>query len=161
MSIAGRAWAAFRERVDPRAASLAGLVAVGAYTAVMDLDRQITGSRIDDLILVGRPLVPRRPDLARPVGAVIHAGNGVLLANVYAAIAHSRFPGPPWLRGIAFAMIENCGLYPLAKFSRYHPAVKDGQLDTYWSWPAFVESLPPHVVYGAVVGPLYERWRRR
>ena len=40
-----------------------------------------------------------------------------------------------------------------------HPAIRDGQLDDYWSLPAFVESLPPHLVYGAIVGPLYERFR--
>jgi hypothetical protein len=37
----------------------------------------------------------------------------------------------------------------------------DGQLDDYWTWPAFVESIPPHVIYGLIVGPLYERLRDR
>lgn len=147
--------------VDVGAAARAGIVSVIAYTATMEVDRRLTGSRVDDLILLGRPFVPDRPDLARPVGAAVHLGNGVAIGLAYAALAHARLPGPPWLRGATALMIENTALYPLMRVAgRYHPAMRDGQLDDYWSWPAFAESIPPHLVYGALVGPLYERWRR-
>jgi hypothetical protein len=147
--------------VDVRAAATAGVISVVAYTATMELDRRLTGSRVDDLVLLGRPAVPDRPDLARPVGAAIHLGNGVAIGLAYAALAHDRLPGPPWLRGVTALMIENTALYPLMRvLDGVHPAVRDGQLDPYWTWPAFAESVPPHVVYGALVGPLYERLRR-
>ncbi len=150
---------AFRD-VDTGAAVRAGVISVVAYTAVMETDRRITGSRIDDLILLGRPAVPNRPDVARPVGAVLHLANGAVIGLAYAALAHDRLPGPAWLRGVAALTIENLSLYPVMSVARnVHPAMVDGQLDDYWTWPAFVESLPPHLVYGAMIGPLYEHFR--
>ena len=147
-------------RMDPRAAAVSGVISVVAYTATMALDRRLTGSRIDDLVLLGRPLVPERPDLARRVGLVLHLANGAVIGLAYAAIAHDRLPGPPWVRGATALMIENTALYPLMKAGRdYHPAMRDGQLDDYWTWPAFAESIPPHLIYGVLVGPLYERLR--
>ena len=151
---------AFTRGLDVGAAARAGVVSVIAYTAVMEIDRRITGSRIDDLILLGRPAVPGRPDLARRVGAGVHLVNGAVIGLAYAAVAHDRLPGPPWLRGATALMIENLALYPMMLPLRtLHPAIRDGQLDDYWSLPAFVESLPPHLVYGLLVGPLYERLR--
>ncbi|MBA2754337.1 MAG: hypothetical protein H0U40_07735 [Chloroflexia bacterium] len=147
-------------RVDPRAAVIAGLVSSVAYALVMEVDRKLTGSRVDDLILVGRPFVPRRPDLARRVGAVVHLANGTSLALAYAAFGHHALPGPAWVRGAIFLNLENLALYPVMALDRYHPAVRDGQLQSYWSWPSFAESVPPHVVYGLCVGPLYEALRR-
>ena len=146
--------------VDPRAAALAGLVSSVAYAAVMEFDRRVTGSRVDDLILVGRPFVPGRPDLARKVGAIVHLANGTSLALAYAAFGHDRLPGPAWLRGAVFLNIENLVLYPVMVLDRYHPAVRDGQLQSYWSWPSFAESIPPHVAYGLCIGPLYGALRR-
>lgn len=153
---------ALNRRVDVPAAAAAGAIAVTAYTVVMDGQRNLSGSRVDDLILVGRPFVPDNPELARPVGALVHLANGVVIGTVYALIAHSHLPGPAWLRGMTFISIENAALYPLTKFGKaFHPAMKDGQLDDYWSLPAFVESWLPHLVFGALVGPLYDRFRRR
>ncbi len=157
--VRGLARSLFRD-VDTGAAVRAGVISVVAYTVVMETDRRITGSRIDDLILLGRPAVPNRPDLARPVGAVLHLVNGAVIGLGYAALARDRLPGPVWLRGVAALMIENLSLYPLMSIARHvHPAMRDGQIDDYWTWPAFVESLPPHLVYGALIGPLYERFR--
>ncbi|MGI8642731.1 MAG: hypothetical protein ACR2LS_01250 [Thermomicrobiales bacterium] len=151
---------AFR-RPDIGAAILAGLIASLAYAATMELDRKVTKSKVDDLVLVGRPFVPDRPDLARPVGLAVHLANGTALALAYAVLAHDRWPGPAWLRGALFLNLENLALYPIMLFSNHHPAVKDGQMDNYWTWPAFAESLPPHTVYGLLIGPLYERLRGR
>ena len=146
--------------VDVGAAVRAGAISVVAYTAVMEFDRKISGSRIDDLILLGRPLVSNRPDLARPVGAVVHLANGALIGLGYAALVNDRLPVPAWLRGVTALMVENLSLYPVMRVARnVHPAMRDGQLDDYWTWPAFAESLPPHLVYGALIGPLYERFR--
>lgn len=155
----GRWWRLDSDRRG--AACAAGAVASLAYAATMELDRTLTKSRVDDLILVGRPFVPDRPELARPVGLLVHLANGTALALAYAAIAHERFPGPAWLRGLLFLNLENLALYPIMRLTDHHPAVKDGQLDHYWSWKAFAESLPPHAVYGLIVGPLYERLRTR
>lgn len=146
--------------LNPGAAARAGIVSVVAYTAVMELDRKLTGSRVDDLILLGRPVVPNRPDLARPVGAGVHLVNGATIGIAYATLAHDRLPMPVWLRGVTALMVENLMLYPAMRPLRtVHPAMRDGQLDDYWTWPAFIESLPPHLVYGVMIGPLYDHFR--
>ncbi len=145
--------------VDPRAAALAGLAAGAAFVAVLEADLRLTGRNVDDLIFLGRPLV-RDPRWAKHAGLAIHAANSVALGALYAHLAHDRLAGPPWWRGVLFANVENGLLYPLTVFDRLHPAVRDGQLDRYWSWSAFLQSVPRHVAYGAVVGALYERLRR-
>ena len=145
-------------RGDPKAALIAGLAAGTAYVATMEFDNRLSGINQDDLALVGRPLV-EGPDHARTVGLPIHVFNSVSLALVYAALAHDRFPGPPWFRGALFAMLEDTVLYPLALLERYHPGIRNGEIDRYWNWSAYLLSIPRHVAYGAVLGSLYERLR--
>ncbi len=152
--------AAHSPSVDLRAAALAGLAAGAAFVAVLEADLRVTGRNVDDLVFLGRPLVRDRR-WARRAGLAIHAANSVALAALYARLAHERLAGPPWWRGVLFANVENGFLYPLTVLDRLHPAVRDGQLDRYWSWPAFVQSVPRHVAYGAVVGALYGRLRRQ
>jgi hypothetical protein len=146
--------------VDVRAVAIAGAVAGVAYAATMEIDNRLTGQKIDDLLLLGRPIAAdaRR---ARRVGALIHLSNSVALGVVYAALARDRLPGPPWLRGVIYGNVETTLLYPLAALDRFHPAVRDGQLDRYWTVAAYLQSVPRHVVYGAVLGSLYERLNRR
>lgn len=142
---------------DPRAVALSGLAAGAAFAAVLEADLRLTGRNVDDLIFLGRPLV-RNPEHARLAGAAIHTVNSIALAALYARFA-DRLPGPPWLRGVLFANVENTLLYPLTAIEAFHPAIRDGQLDHYFTWPAFVQSIPRHVAYGAVLGALYARLR--
>jgi hypothetical protein len=136
---------------------VSGLAAGAAFAAVLEADLRLTGRNVDDLIFLGRPLV-KNPQRARRAGAAIHAVNSVALAALYTRFA-DRLPGPPWLRGVIFANVENTLLYPLTAFEKFHPAIRDGQLDHYFTWPAFAQSIPRHIAYGAVVGALYARLR--
>ncbi len=147
------------ESIDPKAVLASGLVAGAAFVAVLEADLRLTGRNVDDLIILGRPFVTE-PRHARAVGGAIHAINSVGLAAVY-ALVESKLPGPPWWRGVLFANAENLALYPITKFEDHHPAVRDGQVDRYFNWPAFWQSVPRHVAYGAVVGVLYDRLRCR
>lgn len=148
-----------RSPIDLPAAAIAGLAGGAAFVAVLEADLRLTGRNVDDLLFLGRPLA-RDPSRARRLGLAIHAANSVLLGVLYARLAHDRLPGPPWWRGVVFANVENALLYPLTAFEDRHPAIRDGQLDRYFSWPAFAQSTPRHVAYGAVVGLLYARLRR-
>jgi len=149
----------WRKQVDVGAAVIAGLAAGATYVATMEIDNRLTGINEDDLKLLGRP-VAADPSLAKLAGVPIHFGNSVALALVYAAVAHERLPGPPWLRGAIFATLEDTLLYPIAKLENLHPGVRDGQIDRYWTLPAYLLSIPRHITYGAVLGILYERLRR-
>ena len=150
--------AASGRSLDLPAIILSGLAAGAAFVAVLEADLRLTGRNVDDLTLLGRPLVRDRR-WARTAGAAIHAANSVALAALYARLA-DRLLGPPWLRGVVFAIVENGLLYPLTAFEDRHPAIRDGQLDRYWTWPAFLQSIPRHVAYGAVLGAVYGRLRR-
>lgn len=148
--------------VDILAAVLAGGAGAAAYLAAMDADLRLVGYNADDLVFLGRPFAGGRREWARPAGLAVHLVNGVGLGLIYALVAERRLSGPAWWRGVAYANIENGLLYPLCAFvDRVHPAVRDGQLDRYWAWPAFGLSVLRHIAYGAALGVAYDRLRRR
>lgn len=147
-------------RVDTRAAVVAGLLGGAAYIVEMEIDLPLFGYNADDLRLLGRPFAPD-PSLNRAVGAAIHMGNSAMFGVAYAALAHDRLPGPPWLRGVVFANVENAALYPLTLLDGYHPGVRDGQIDRYWHRTAFTQAVLRHVVFGAVLGAVYGKLHRR
>jgi hypothetical protein len=141
--------------IDPKQVVIAGLTAGAAFVAVLEVDLRLTGRKVDDLIVLGRPFV-RDPRRARALGGAVHAANAIALAAVYALIERDM-PGPPWLKGVVFANVENLILYPITVFEDLHPAIRDGQVDRYFNWPAFWQSVPRHIVYGAVLGVVHER----
>lgn len=143
------------QAVDPKTVVIAGLAAGAAYALVLEADLRLTGNRVDDFVILGWPFVKRRKP-ARVLGAVIHACNAIALAALYAR-AQSRLPGPPWLKGVLFANIENALLYPITVFEDLHPAIRDGQVDRYLTWPSFWQSIPRHIAYGAILGVLMGR----
>jgi hypothetical protein len=146
-----------RHPLDPKAATISGLAAGAAFVAVLEADLRLTGRNVDDLMVLGRPFI-EEPRKARAVGGAIHAINSLALAGLY-AVLERRIPGPAWLKGVIFANIENVILYPVTVFEDIHPAVRTGQVDRYFNWPAFWQSVPRHVAYGAVLGLVYDRLR--
>ncbi|MFN8592895.1 MAG: DUF6789 family protein [Thermomicrobiales bacterium] len=143
------------KQLDPVAIVVSGLAAGAAFAAVLEADLRLTGRNVDDYIILGRPLARNRND-ARTIGIAIHAVNSIALAAVYAAV-EDHLPGPPWFKGTLFANVENMILYPLTALEDLHPAIQDRQVDRYFNWPAFWQSVPRHVAYGAVLGVLYDR----
>jgi hypothetical protein len=148
------------QRVDLKAATVAGLAAGTVYVATMEVDNRITGQHIDDLKLLGFAFADDAGH-AKLAGIPIHLANAVGLAVVYAAVARRRLFGPPWLRGVVFASVENTLLYPLALLESHHPGIRKGELDRYFSLNAFMQSIPRHITYGAVLGTLYDRLSRK
>ena len=143
--------------VDPKAVMISGLAAGAAFVAVLEADLRLTGRNVDDLMVLGRPFA-EEPTKARAIGGAIHAVNSLALAGLYAMLER-RLPGPAWLKGVIFATVENLILYPITLFEDIHPAIRTGQVDRYFTWPAFWQSVPRHIAYGAVLGVLYERLR--
>jgi hypothetical protein len=149
--------------LDPKAVAISGLAAGAAFIAVLEADLRLTGRYVDDLMVLGSPFVAE-PAQARALGGAIHAVNSLALASLYAMLER-RLPGPAWLKGVVFANAENLILYPVTRFedlhvTRFedlHPAIRTGLVDRYFTWPAFWQSVPRHIVYGLVLGVLYER----
>ena len=146
-----------RRPLDPKAVAISGLAAGAAFVAVLEADLRLTGRNVDDLMVLGRPFI-EEPRKARAVGGAIHAVNSLAPAGLYAMLER-RIPGPAWLKGVLFTNVENVILYPVTVFEDIHPAVRTGQVDRYFNWPAFWQSVPRHVAYGAVLGLVYERLR--
>jgi hypothetical protein len=144
--------------LDPKVVAISGLAAGAAFVAVLETDLRLTGRHVDDLMVLGRPFA-EEPAKARALGGAIHAVNSLALASLY-ALLERRIPGPAWLKGVIFANVENMILYPITLFEDIHPAIRTGQVDRYFTWPAFWQSVPRHVAFGAVLGLLYDRLRR-
>jgi hypothetical protein len=145
------------EKIDARAAAVSGLAAGAAFALTLEADLRLTGRNADDLLILGWPIVQDRVN-ARRVGLALHLVNSVALAELYAAV-HHMIPGPMLLRGVVFASLENVALYPVTLLEDRHPAIRTGQVDRYFTWPAFWQSVPRHIVYGAVLGTLYGKLR--
>jgi len=143
--------------LDPKAVAISGLAAGAAYVAVLETDLRLTGRNVDDLMVLGRPFT-EEPAKARALGSAIHALNSLALASLYAMLER-RIPGPAWLKGVLFANVENVILYPITRFEDIHPAIRTGLVDRYFTWPAFWQSVPRHIAFGAVLGVLCDRSR--
>lgn len=144
---------------DFPAVAIAGVAAGAAYVVAQEVDIRLTGRNVDDLAALGR-FVVRQPGQARLVGLAIHLVNSIVLALIYSRV-ESKLPGPPAARGALFATVENIVLYPITMFDEKHPGIRDGSIARYWTWPAFLQSVPRHLVYGAVLGVLLRRLRAK
>ena len=143
--------------LDAKTVVISGLAAGAAFVAVLEADLRLTGRNVDDLTILGRPFA-EEPTKARAIGAVIHAVNSLALSALYATL-EPRMPGPAWWKGVVFANIENVVLYPSTVFEDIHPAIRLGEVGRYFTWPAFWQSVPRHIAYGAVLGIVYDRLR--
>lgn len=146
-------------RIDLRAGAIAGLAGGLAYIATQELDNRLLRRNLDDLHMLGR-LATKGPNGAREVGVAIHLVNSVMVGGVY-ALLEPHLPGPPWLRGVTLATVENTVLYPIALFEDHHPAVRHGEVERYLSLASYLHSIPRHITFGAVAGTVYNRLRRR
>lgn len=142
-------------KVDVPAAVGAGLAAGAAFYATMLIDLKLTGRNVDDRIFLAGPLT-EDAESAKRLGTVIHVANSIAFAGLYGAV-EDRLPGPPWFKGALFFNIENVVLYPLTAIGSHHPSIKSGDIDEYWTWPAFLQSIPRHVAYGVVLGVVYDK----
>lgn len=141
---------------DIRRAALAGLAGAAAYLAEQHLDMRLLRFEGDDVRLLGLALTRRDPAW-RVAGLAVHAGNGITLALIYAALLRNRLPGAPVLRGLLLGQVENAILWPLVPLviDRYHPAIRDSLMPRL-NTPAYAaQAVLRHLAYGAVLGGVY------
>lgn len=147
-----------RENWRPERAALAGLLATAAYSLVMEADMSLTGNRYSDVrfiqgLLAGKSA--RQPKFAFLAWS-IHFLNGVILAELYAAVFKQFLPGPNWLKGAIFGelfLASTWGLAPLV--DKYHPLTKRGELAKLATWTSFFQNIVRHLVFGLLLGLLY------
>ncbi|TMC88313.1 MAG: hypothetical protein E6J10_03400 [Chloroflexi bacterium] len=147
-----------REHWRPGSAALAGLLATAAYSLVMEGDMYLTGNRYSDVrfiqgLIDGKSQRPGRfPFLAW----IIHFLNGVILAELYAAVFKRFLPGPNWLKGSIFGEMFLLSTWWMAPFvDKYHPLTKRGELARLATWTSFFQNIVRHLVFGLLLGLLY------
>lgn len=140
--------------------AFAGIPAGVAYLIVEGIDNRISGRRLFDLQLLGRPFV-RTPRRATILGAVMHMGNSFALGGLYGLLIEQRLPGPAIVRGLIFVSIENTVLYPVLALERLHPARKSADMGSYWSFRSWLWTMPRHYAFGVVLATIYARLRHR
>jgi hypothetical protein len=130
-----------------------GAVAAAVWAVQQPLDKQLFGSRYDDVELLGSAVTSGR---WYPVGLAIHLGNGAVFGAVYANV-QSSLPLPAALRGPAAALFEHVTLWPLGRVSdRVHPA-RDRLPRLTGNRAAFLQAAWRHLLFGFVLGELERR----
>jgi hypothetical protein len=138
---------------------VAGSIAGVAFLLAMAVDLAIFRNRTNDLRLLSG-MVPKGGRAWPVLGTAMHMFNGALLGAVYAHVEH-RLPGPGWLKGTIFGLVENMVLWPIIMvLDRVHPEIKRGTLEPFNRFVPFVQEILRHIAYGATLGWVYEQLRR-
>ena len=147
----------------PGQAAAAGLAATAAYSVAMECDKYITDNHFNDVTfiqgLLGDSDASSRKTRALAWG--LHFLNGVMLAQVYAALGKRFLPGPGWLKGTIFGGAFIAAVWPLTPLAdRFHPMIKSGRLPYLANWTAFWQNVVRHLVFGVTLGLLYRSRRK-
>jgi hypothetical protein len=139
---------------------VAGLVAGAAFLVAMAIDLALFRNKSNDLRLLSG-MVPGGSRLWPLLGTAMHMFNGAALGAVYAHV-EDQFPGPGWLKGTVFGLVENMFLWPIITvLDRVHPDMKRGTLEPFNQKLPFFQEVFRHVVYGAVLGWTYDQLRKK
>ena len=134
--------------------ALAGAVAAAVWAAQQPLDKRLFDSDYDDVELLGKLVT--RDDSWPAVGLALHLQNGALFGAIYSQV-RPFIPGPPAMRGLVAAMVENFGMWPLSQVSdRVHPARRD-LAPLAGNRRALAQATWRHFVFGFVMGEIERR----
>lgn len=142
----------------PGRAAAAGVVATAAYSVAMEGDRYVTGNHFNDVTFLQGLLGDEDASSKRTAALAwgLHFLNGILLAEVYAALGKRLLPGPNWLKGTIFGGAFILAIWPLTPLvDRYDPMVKSGKQPHLANWTSLWQNLLRHGVFGLVLGLLY------
>jgi hypothetical protein len=142
-----------------------GVVATVAFTLFSLMGGAMGMTRMDILDLLGGMMASPGSTASRAIGAVIHHTNGALLAIAWAyGVALVGLPAN-WLTGLVWgAILTALALLMLSTMGAVHPAIRKGEqedpgpLATNFGAMTPIGSLMGHLVYGLVLGLLYQAW---
>ncbi len=134
--------------------ALSGACAAAVWALQQPLDKAVSGTRYDDVELLGRLFTGSERWLVP--GLLTHLGNGATFGAVYANLAPS-LPLPAPLRAPALAMAENFGLWPLVALTdRLHPR-RDRLPRLGGDRTALAVATWRHLLFGVILGELERR----
>ncbi len=141
----------------PGQAAIAGLLATIVYSIAMEGDKYLIGNRFDDVrfiqgILEGK----KRTTTGFLLSWLVHFLNGIMLAEIYAAVVKRFLPGPNWLKGAVFGELFITGAWFLTPIAdKHHPLIKDGEMPRLYNWTSYLQNLLRHLAFGLTLGLLY------
>lgn len=134
--------------------AVCGVVAAAVWAVQQPLDKQVFGSRYDDIEIVGRGLT--HGEHWYSVGLATHLANGAVFGGVYANL-EPELPIPATLRGPAVAVAQHLAMWPLAAVAdRWHPARAELPALA-GNRRALAQGLWRHFLFGLVLGELVRR----
>ncbi len=142
-----------------------GVVATVAFTLFSLMGKAMGMTRMDILDLLGSMMASPGSTASQAIGAVIHHTNGALLAIAWVyGVALIGLPAN-WLTGLAWgAILTALTFLMLSTMGAMHPAIKRGEQEdpgpmaTNFGAMTPLGSLMGHLVYGLVLGLLYQTW---
>lgn len=142
----------------PGRAAAASVAATAAYSVAMEIDKYLTDNHFNDVTFIqgmlGDPDGSSRETAALAWG--LHFLNGVMLAEIYAALVKRFLPGPDWLKGTIFGAAFIAAAWPLTPLvDRCHPMIQSGRLPRLANWTSFWQNVLRHLVFGLTLGLLY------
>jgi hypothetical protein len=142
----------------PLQAAAAGLIATAVYSVAMEYDKYLIGNYFNDVRFIeGIVEGKRQTRQGKAVAWGIHMLNGVVLAELYAAVVKRWLPGPNWLRGALFGELFITGAWTMTPVAdKYHPLIKSGEQPRLANWRSFGQNLLRHFIFGLVLGLLYQ-----
>ncbi|HEX3721973.1 MAG TPA: DUF6789 family protein [Nitrolancea sp.] len=142
-------------RDEAERGALAGMVGALAMLVVMMVDLALTRRKTNDLRLLAG-MVPGGRRAWPVVGTFMHVINGGALGALFGRIHHG-LPGPAWMRGVIFGLVENILLWPvIIVLDHVHPGIKRGELERFNRPIPFLIELMRHVIFGAVLGAAFD-----
>src|SRR6185312_1575647 len=107
--------------------ALAGIIGALVMLVAMALDLALTHRKTNELRLLAG-IVPGGRRAWPVVGTFMHVMNGAALGALFGR-AHHGLPGPTWMRGVIFGLMENIILWPvIIVLDHIHPSIKRGEL---------------------------------
>lgn len=142
-----------------------GVVATMAFTLFSMMGKKMGMTSMDLLDLLGSTMVQPDTSASRGIGAVIHHMNGALLAVAWAYGVALIGWQANWVTALIWGFILwALALLMMSTIGAVHPAIRRGEQED--PGPAAVNfgkmtpmgSLMGHLVYGLVLGLLYQSW---
>jgi hypothetical protein len=134
--------------------AIAGTLAAAVWAAQQPLDKRVFGTSYDDVELLGKAVT--RGSEWPAVGMAIHLANGAAFGALYAQLRPFLF-GPPVVRAVTMAMIENFSSWPLVGLTDDHHPAKRDLPKLGGNRRALAQATWRHALFGVVLGVLEQR----
>lgn len=146
-------------------AILWGIVATVAFTLFSMMGKAMGMTQMDLLDLLGSMFAKPHSSASRATGAMIHHMNGALLAVAWAYAVALGDVTANWASGLLWGVILwMLALIMMTSIGGMHPAIRRGEEEdpgtaaTNFGKMTPMGSLVGHLVYGFVLGILYQLW---